>query len=182
MTDKRKLNIVLYEPEIAQNVGAIMRTCVAINAKLHIIEPLGFIFDERHLSRPSANEFKFVDCTRYDDWQDFKTKNPDIKLYCLSRYGQKPISDFDFTKINDDVFLMFGRESTGISKQIIKDNFDTTFRIPMIAEARSINIANTVGIASYEVLRQWDYLDLVKHEVQKGKDYIMSDAWKGIED
>ncbi|MBY7703926.1 hypothetical protein JIY74_27090 [Vibrio harveyi] len=77
-----------------------------------------------------------------------------MKLYCLSRYGQKPISDFDFTKINDDVFLMFGRESTGISKQIIKDNFDTTFRIPMIAEARSINIANTVGIASYEVLRQ----------------------------
>ncbi|XWT67294.1 tRNA (cytidine(34)-2'-O)-methyltransferase [Mycoplasma putrefaciens] len=179
---KKKLHIVLYQPEIAQNVGAIMRTCVAIDAKLHIIEPLGFIFDERHLSRPSANEFKFVDCTRYDDWSDFISRHPNTKLYCLSRYGQKPLSDFDFTSVNDDVFLVFGRESTGIAKQIIKDNFQTTFRIPMTAQARSINIANAMAIASYEVLRQWDYLDLAKHEVQKGKDYIMSDAWKGVED
>jgi tRNA (cytidine/uridine-2'-O-)-methyltransferase len=63
----RKINLVLYEPEIAQNVGAIMRTAVAIDARLHIIEPLGFPYDERHLSRPSANEYKFVDVIRYDD-------------------------------------------------------------------------------------------------------------------
>ncbi|WP_434334349.1 tRNA (cytidine(34)-2'-O)-methyltransferase [Mycoplasma capricolum subsp. capricolum] len=180
--NKRKINIVLYQPEIAQNVGAIMRTCVAINARLHIIEPLGFIFDDRHLSRSSANEYKNVDCIRYDDWNDFITKHQSITLFCLSRYGQKPISDFDFSKINDNVYLVFGKESTGIAKPILKEHYNTTFRIPMISETRSLNIANTVGIASYEVLRQWDYLDLVKYETQKGKDYILSERWKGIEE
>ncbi|ATZ18711.1 RNA methyltransferase [Williamsoniiplasma somnilux] len=182
MTNKRKLNIVLFQTEIAQNMGAIMRTCVATNARLHIIEPLGFPYDDRHLSRPSANEYKFVDAIRYDDWNDFQDKNPQVQLFCLTRYGQKPISDFNFAAINDDVFLMFGKESTGIPKQILIDNIETCFRIPMVPEARSINIANTVGIAAYEVLRQWDYLDLAKEEVQKGADYLLSGAWKGIED
>ncbi|WP_026389494.1 tRNA (cytidine(34)-2'-O)-methyltransferase [[Acholeplasma] multilocale] len=181
-TDKRRLNIVLYETEIAQNVGAIMRTCVATNAKLHIIEPLGFPFDERHLSRPSANEYKYVDMVRYDDWAHFEELNPNVTLFCLSRYGKGPISNYNFKEINDDVFIMFGRESTGIPKQILQDNFETTFRIPMVAEARSINISNCVGIVSYEVLRQWDYLDLSQVEVQKGENYIPEGNWKGIED
>lgn len=178
----RKINIVLYEPEIAQNVGAIMRTVVAMNARLHLIEPLGFPYDNRHLSRASANEYQFVDVVRYDDWNDFQKKHPNQKLFCLSRYGKKPISNFNFSKINEEIYLMFGRESTGIPKQILVDNFQTTFRIPMVAQARSINIANCVGIASYEVLRQWDYLDLSQVEVQKGADYLLSGDWKGVED
>ncbi|AUF83521.1 tRNA (cytidine(34)-2'-O)-methyltransferase [Mesoplasma syrphidae] len=180
--NKRKLHIVLYETEIAQNVGAIMRTCVATAAKLHIIEPLGFPFDERHLSRPSANEFKYVDMVRYDDWAHFQEANPNATLFCLSRYGKQPISDYDFTEINDDVFIMFGKESTGIPKQILVDNFTTTFRIPMVPEARSINISNCVGITAYEVLRQWGYPNLSKVEVQKGENYITDGNWKGIED
>lgn len=180
--DKRKLNIVLFQTEIAQNMGAIMRTCVAINACLHIIEPLGFPYDERHLARPSANEYKFVDAIQYDDWNDFITQHPKTKLFCLTRYGNKPISSFDFSQLNDEVYLMFGRESTGIPKQVLVDNIETCFRIPMVAEARSINIANSVGIAAYEVLRQWDYLELCQAEVQKGPDYLLSGAWKGIED
>ncbi|WP_027063318.1 tRNA (cytidine(34)-2'-O)-methyltransferase [Mesoplasma seiffertii] len=180
--NQRKLHIVLYETEIAQNVGAIMRTCVATAAKLHIIEPLGFPFDERHLSRPSANEFKYVDMVRYDDWAHFQELNPNVTLFCLSRYGKQPISDYDFTKVDGDVFIMFGKESTGIPKQILADNFETTFRIPMVPEARSINISNCVGITAYEVLRQWDYLNLSKVEVQKGENYIVEGNWKGLED
>ncbi|WP_031543200.1 tRNA (cytidine(34)-2'-O)-methyltransferase [Mesoplasma photuris] len=173
----RRLNIVLYQTEIAQNVGAIMRTCVAMNAKLHIIEPLGFPFDDRHLSRPSANEHKFVDMVRYDDWAHFEELNPNVKLFCLSRYGKGPISNYDFTQEHGDVFVMFGKESTGIPKKILQDNFETTFRIPMVADARSINISNTVGIAGYEILRQWDYLDLSQVEVQRGENYITDHQW-----
>lgn len=168
----RKINIILYEPEIAQNVGAIMRTCVAIDAHLHLIEPLGFPYDERHLGRPSANEFKHVNVTLYDDWNDFLGKNPKKTLYCLTRYGQVPISSFNFKKIHHEIYLLFGRESTGIPKEILRANIKTLFRIPMMPEVRSLNLANSVGIASYEVLRQWDYLNLSQVEVQKGKNYL----------
>lgn len=178
MTNKRKINIVLYEPEIAQNVGAIMRTCVAINAKLHIVEPLGFPYDERHLSRPSANEYKVADVKLYDDWNDFQSQHKSIILFCLSRYGKQPISDFNFQEMNQEVYLLFGKESTGIPLKILQDFADTTFRIPMVAQARSLNIANTVGIASYEILRQWDYLNLSKQEVQKGENYLWKDLKK----
>jgi len=174
----RKINIVLFEPEIAQNTAAIMRTAVATNAKLHIIEPLGFILNEHNMSRASANEFSKVDFVRYDDWADFAAQHPNINLFCLSRYGKQPISKFDFSQIDDEVYLMFGRESTGIDKQILFDNFDRTFRIPMVADARSINLANSVGIAVYEVLRQWDYLDLKQVETQRGENYILSQKWK----
>lgn len=171
----RKINIVLYEPEIAQNVGAVMRTCVAINAHLHLIEPLGFPYDERHLNRASANEFKNVNVSLYDNWADFLQKNPHKNLFCLSRYGKKPISDFNFSKINQEIYLVFGRESTGIPKSILRTYHQTLFRIPMMPEVRSLNLANTVGIASYEVLRQWDYLNLSKTEVQKGEDYLWNE-------
>lgn len=171
----RKINIVLYEPEIAQNVGAVMRTAVAIDARLHLIEPFGFPYDERHLARPSANEYKKVDVVLYDDWSDFEAKHPQTPLFCLSRYGKKPISDFNFSKIKGEVYLLFGRESTGIPKNILRSNFETTFRLPMVKDARSLNLANTVGIASYEVLRQWDYLNLSKVEVQKGENYLFDE-------
>lgn len=174
----KQVNVVLYEPEIAQNVAAIIRTCVATNAKLHIIEPLGFIFKKEEMNRASAGTFDLVEYELYDDWSDFVDKNPKINLYCISRYGKKPHSDFDFTQSNEEVFVMFGKESTGIDKQIIKDNFNNTFRLPMSAQTRSINLANTVGIVVYEILRQRDYPTLSKTEVQKGEDYIMNEAWK----
>jgi len=174
----RKINIVLYEPEIAQNTAAIMRTAVATNARLHIIEPLGFILNEHNMSRASANEYSKVDMVRYDDWTDFKNQHPDIQLFCLSRYGKQPLSDFNFSAIDDEVYLMFGRESTGIDKEILYQNFDHTFRLPMVEAARSINLANTVGICVYEVLRQWDYLDLSKVETQKGENYILNREWE----
>ncbi len=168
----RKINIVLFQPEIADNVGAIMRTCALTNSKLHLIEPFGFIFDKRNFARSSANNFEGCEYVRYDDWNDFINSNPKANIFCMTRYGKKPISDFQFSQINDEVFIMFGKESTGIPKKILKDNIDKCFRIPMVSSGRSLNIANSVGIASYEVLRQWDYLDLSKVEVEKGEDYL----------
>ncbi|WP_342258397.1 tRNA (cytidine(34)-2'-O)-methyltransferase [Spiroplasma endosymbiont of Dioctria linearis] len=168
----KKINIVLFQPEIADNVGAIMRTCALTNSKLHLIEPFGFIFDKRNFVRSSANNFEGCEYVRYDDWNDFITCNPNANIFCMTRYGKKPISDFQFKQINDEVFIMFGKESTGIPKKILKDNMDKCFRIPMVSSGRSLNIANSVGIATYEVLRQWDYLDLSKVEVEKGEDYL----------
>ncbi|AGR41044.1 tRNA (cytidine(34)-2'-O)-methyltransferase [Spiroplasma taiwanense] len=171
----RKINIVLYQPEIADNVGAIMRTCALINAKLHLIEPFGFIFDKRNFVRSSANNFESCEYIRYDDWNNFKELNQSIKLFCMTRYGKKPISDFNFSKENDEIFIMFGKESTGIAKDILKKNINYCFRIPMVPTGRSLNIANSVGIAAYEVLRQWDYLNLSKVEVEKGEDFLEKD-------
>ncbi|ALD66275.1 tRNA (cytidine(34)-2'-O)-methyltransferase [Spiroplasma cantharicola] len=171
----RKINIILFEPEIADNVGAIMRTCSLTNSKLHLIEPFGFIFDKRNFARSSANNFEGCEYRRYDNWDDFIKQNPKADIFCMTRYGKKPISDFNFKEINNEIFIMFGRESTGIPKKILKENLGKCFRIPMVASGRSLNIANSVGIASYEVLRQWDYLELSKVEVEKGEDYLDRD-------
>ncbi|AHI53957.1 RNA methyltransferase [Spiroplasma sabaudiense Ar-1343] len=168
----RKINIILFEPEIADNVGAIFRTASLTNSVLHLIEPFGFIFDKRNFARSSANTFEGVEYFKYDNWDDFITQRPNVKPFCLSRYGQKPLSDFNFQEINEEIFLMFGKESTGIPKIILQENLEQVFRIPMVATGRSLNIANTVGIATYEVLRQWDYLDLSKVEVQNGADFL----------
>ncbi|AGR42049.1 tRNA (cytidine(34)-2'-O)-methyltransferase [Spiroplasma diminutum] len=171
----RKINIILFQPEIADNVGAIMRTCALTNARLHLIEPFGFIFDKRNFARSSANNFEGCEYIRYDDWNHFLEENKNPNIFCMTRYGKKPISDFNFTEINNDIYIMFGKESTGIPKEILKENIEKCFRIPMVANGRSLNIANSVGIATYEVLRQWDYLDLSKVEVEKGWDYLDRD-------
>ncbi|AKU79593.1 tRNA (cytidine(34)-2'-O)-methyltransferase [Spiroplasma turonicum] len=168
----RKLNIVLFEPEIAANVGAIMRTCALINAKLHLIEPFGFIFDKRNFTRTSANNFEGCEFQRYDDLNSFFDSIKPLNCYFLTRYGKKPLSDFNFKNIDNDVYLFFGKESTGLPLSLLKDNKSFCFRFPMVPTGRSLNIANCVGIASYEVLRQWDYLDLSFEEVEKGSDYL----------
>ncbi|ASP28115.1 RNA methyltransferase [Spiroplasma corruscae] len=168
----KKLNIVLFEPEIAANVGAIMRTCALVNAKLHLIEPFGFIFDKRNFARTSANNFEGCEYIKYDDLSSFfEIVNPK-NMYLLTRYGKKPLSDFNFKSIDDEVYLFFGKESTGLPIDLLKSNKSLCFRFPMVDNGRSLNIANCVGIALYEVLRQWDYLDLSKVEVEKGENYL----------
>ena len=168
----RKINIVLFEPDIASNVGAIMRTCALTNARLHLIEPFGFIFDKRNFARSSANNFEGCEFVKYDDWADFTAQNPQAQLFCMTRYGKKPLSAFDFKSLETEIFIVFGRESTGIPKEILQANYNNCFRIPMVATGRSLNIANSVGIATYEVLRQWDYCGLSLVEVEKGEDYL----------
>ncbi|WP_368486499.1 tRNA (cytidine(34)-2'-O)-methyltransferase [Spiroplasma sp. DGKH1] len=172
MPTTKKLHIVLYEPEIAQNVGAIIRTCVAVNAKLHIIEPLGFFFDERFITRSSANYIHASDYQLYNDWQQFLTLNPEALLYCSTRYAKQPHSAINFADHDGPIYIMFGRESTGIPHEILHDNLERCFRIPMHPNVRSLNVASSVGIVAYEVMRQLDYPDLSKVEIQKGADYL----------
>ena len=165
------INVVLYEPEIPQNTGNIMRTCAGTNTRLHIIRPLGFTLSEAKLKRSGVNYIPNCDYTLYDDYEDFKSKN-DGEYFFFTRYGHKPHSDMDFSDSNKKIYLIFGKESTGIPKEILKDNLDHCLRIPMTDKVRALNVANSVAIGIYEVLRQQNYCGLSFTEPFKGEDYI----------
>lgn len=165
------LNIVLYEPEIPENTGNIMRTCVAANAKLHLIYPLGFRLDEKSLKRSSVNYLDKLDYQEYDDWDDFISKNKG-EFYFLTRYGQVPHTSFDYSDNEKNIYLIFGKESTGIPKEILKNNLDKCLRIPTTSNVRALNLSNCVAIMTYEVLRQQNYNNLLTKDPFKGEDYL----------
>lgn len=164
-------DIVLYEPEIPQNTGNIMRTCVAIGAKLHLIEPMGFKIDEAKLRRSALDYYEYLNFEVYRDYETFTKKNPGIYYY-LSRYGKKKYTEIDFQPSDQKIYLFFGKESTGIDKKILAAHLEDTFRIPTTDKVRSINLSNAVAIVAYEGLRQLNFLDLIDYEPHKGKDFL----------
>lgn len=165
------LNVVLFEPEIPQNTGNIMRTCAATKTKLHLIKPLGFSLDEKVIKRSGANYINECDYTVYENWDDFLSKN-DGEFYFLTRYGRRPHSSFDYSDGSKNIYLVFGKESTGIPKEILKNHLDTCLRVPMSDKVRALNLSNTVAIMVYEVLRQQNYPGLLFEEPFKGADYL----------
>ena len=166
------LHVVLYEPEIPQNTGNIMRTCMASNTVLHLIEPLGFSLDEQHLKRAGMDYVKDLDYRVYKNWEEFTSQNPSENYYYMTRYGKKAPSAFDFTSCVGDIYLILGKESTGIPKEILKHQLDHCMRLPMVAKARSLNLSTCAAIIVYEVLRQLDYPGLSNVEVIKGEDWL----------
>lgn len=165
------INIVLYEPEIPQNTGNIMRTCVATNSMLHLIEPLGFKMDEATIKRCGVNYIKDCKYKIYKNFDEFKNNNKG-RYYFFTRYGKKPQTEFDFKDNGEEIYLIFGKESTGIPKELLKDNLNHCMRFPMTDKVRALNLSNCVAIATYEVLRQNDYFDLLRTEPFKGEDYL----------
>lgn len=165
------LNIVLYEPEIPENTGNIMRTCAGTGTKLHLIRPLGFRMDEKSIKRSGVNYIDKVDYTLYDDFLDFCSKN-EGEFYFMTRYGKKAPSEFDFSDKEKNIYLIFGKESTGIPKEILRSYLDRCIRIPSNDNIRSLNLSNCVAIVLYEALRQQDYLDLLRAEPFKGEDWL----------
>ncbi len=168
------INIVLYEPEIPGNTGNIMRTCVATGTKLHLIEPLGFRLDESSIRRSGVNYIDKLEYTVYENWEDFKSKNKGT-FYYFTRYGHKPHSSFDYSNPDEEIYLIFGKESTGIPKEILREDLDHCMRIPMTSNVRALNLSNCAAIVLYEVLRQQDYRDLLREEPHKDKDFIIKD-------
>lgn len=171
------INIVLYEPEIPQNTGNIVRTVMATGSVLHMIKPYGFIFNDQHLQRAGMDYIKEAEIHEYLNWEDFLEQNHPENIFFLTRYGHKAPDLFDFTKCEGDIWLVFGRESTGIPKHILADHLDSCIRLPMIASARSLNLSNCVAIMTYEVLRQLGYPGLSTDEVQKGADFLERNQW-----
>ena len=145
------MNIVLLEPEIPANTGNIGRTCVATGTVLHLIEPLGFLLREKELKRAGMDYWPLLDLLVYDDWADFLAKNPQARLVMASTKGRIVYSDFSY---RPDDFLVFGKESAGIPEEILLQHPDTTVRIPMLSDIRSLNLSNSAAIVLYEALRQ----------------------------
>ena len=166
------IHVVLYEPEIPQNTGNMMRTCMAAGCKLHLIEPLGFSLDEQHLRRAGMDYISELDYEIHKSWDDFVSKNPAEHYYYLTRYGKKAPSQFDFTECKNDLYFILGKESTGIPKSILSKDLDHCMRLPMKASARSLNLSNCAAIIVYEALRQLDYPGLSRVEVINGEDWI----------
>ncbi len=165
------INVVLYQPEIPGNTGNIMRTCAATDTKLHLIKPLGFSLDESYIKRSGANYINDCDYTVYENWDDFKSKNIGIYYY-LTRYGKKPHTSFDYSNSNENIYFVFGKESSGIPLDILKGDLGHCLRIPMTNKVRALNLSNCAAILVYEALRQQDYNDLLRTEPFKGEDYI----------
>lgn len=165
------INIVLYEPEIPANTGNIMRTCVATNSHLHLIKPLGFSLEDKYIKRCGVNYIDKCIYTVYENIDEFFEKNKG-EYYFLTRYGHKPHSSFDYSDSNKNYYFIFGKESTGIPKEILKPYIDRCMRIPMTDNVRALNVSNAVAIMTYEALRQQNYNDLLFDEPHKSKTFI----------
>ncbi len=156
------LNIVLVEPEIPQNTGNVARTCALTGARLHLVGPMGFKIDDRKLKRAGLDYWFLLDITYYDSLDDFFLKNKceNDNFFYFTTKGRHIYSD---VKYPDNAYLFFGKETKGLPEQLLYENPETCVRMPMLnnERARSLNLSNTVAIATYEVLRQWGFPDLL---------------------
>jgi len=149
-------NIVLVEPEIPQNTGNIARTCAATGSRLHLVRPLGFEIDDKKLKRAGLDYWHLLDITFYDGIDDFFAKNSG-NFYFASTKSLHRHSDVEF---KDGDYILFGKETKGLDETLLKANKDKCIRIPMIGDARSLNLSNSVAVVIYEALRQNNYFDL----------------------
>ncbi|WP_419392635.1 tRNA (uridine(34)/cytosine(34)/5-carboxymethylaminomethyluridine(34)-2'-O)-methyltransferase TrmL [Cytobacillus praedii] len=154
------LHIVLYQPEIPANTGNIARTCAATDTVLHLIRPLGFSTDDKMLKRAGLDYWEFVNIIYYDSLDEFYEKNEGGEFFYLTKFGHQPHSTFDYSNKEKDYYFIFGKETTGLPKDVIEANKERALRIPMNGKVRSLNLSNTAAILIYEALRQQDYLHL----------------------
>lgn len=145
------LNIVLFEPEIPNNTGNIGRLSLASGANLHLVKPFGFELDDSRVKRAGLDYWKHISLTIYESIEDFYSKNTDKKMVYFSSHSKQDYWSVDY---QDDLFLIFGKESKGLPKNIIEENIDKTYKIPLFSEhVRSINLANAVSVVVYEGIR-----------------------------
>ncbi|MGN0613482.1 MAG: tRNA (cytidine(34)-2'-O)-methyltransferase [Porcipelethomonas sp.] len=154
----RNLNIVLVEPQIPQNTGNISRTCAVTGARLHLIKPFGFEISDRHLKRAGLDYWDKLDISYYENLDDFFSKN-NGEYFFFTTKGQHVYSEAEYP---DNAYLFFGREDKGLDETLLYNNPYRCVRVPMRNNLRSLNLSNTVAIAVYEVLRQWDFPDLAR--------------------
>lgn len=152
------LNIVLVEPEIPQNTGNIARTCVLTRSTLHLIRPLGFSVDDRSLKRAGLDYWQYLDIRYYDSLDELYDNFKDSRFFYATTKAQHIHTDMEY-KQGD--FLVFGKESAGLPRDLIEKNMDRCIRIPMVKESlRSLNLSNSVNIIMYEALRQMNFPEM----------------------
>lgn len=151
------LNIVLVEPEIPQNTGNIGRTCAILGAKLHLVEPMGFMIQDKYIKRAGMDYWQKIDITKYDDINDFFEKNKGGTFYYASTKAPQNYCDIEYP---DNCYILFGKESAGLDEELLHNNKDHCIRIPMRKDFRSLNLGNSVAVIAYEIMRQWDFKGL----------------------
>ena len=154
------LNLVLVEPEIPQNTGNVARTCAVTGAALHLVKPMGFEIDDRKLKRAGLDYWDKLDITYYDSLAQFLEINKNEHMFFFSTKAKNVHSEIVYPK---RCFLVFGKETAGLPKDLVADNMDNSVRIPMRDELRCLNLSNSVAIGAYEVLRQWGYPNLTNN-------------------
>ncbi|CAI8775770.1 putative tRNA (cytidine(34)-2'-O)-methyltransferase [Bacillus velezensis] len=154
------LHVVLYQPEIPANTGNIARTCAATDTTLHLIRPLGFSTDDKMLKRAGLDYWEFVNVVYHDSLEELFEAYENGKFFFITKFGKKPHTSFDYSNTEEDFFFVFGRETSGLPKELIENNMDRCLRLPMTEHVRSLNLSNTAAILVYEALRQQNYRDL----------------------
>ena len=145
------LNIVLVEPEIPQNTGNIARTCAATGSRLHLVKPLGFSVDDKHLKRAGLDYWGLVNIYYYDSFAELKNQYSDGLFFYSTTKAKKMYTEAVY---KENCFIVFGKETAGLPKLLLDENKEFCIRVPMINDARSLNLANSVAIVAYEALRQ----------------------------
>jgi len=154
----KKINIVLYSPEIAGNTGNISRTCSVTGAALHIIKPIGFEISDKTLKRAGLDYWSELEVYYYESFDEFWERHGDKDIYYFSSHAKLSYTEAEY---NDGVFIMFGKESVGLPEELVLRNMDRALRIPMREGARCLNLSNAVAIVTYEILRGWGFPGLV---------------------
>nr|WP_214659365.1 tRNA (uridine(34)/cytosine(34)/5-carboxymethylaminomethyluridine(34)-2'-O)-methyltransferase TrmL [Candidatus Formimonas warabiya] len=151
------VHIVLVEPEIPANTGNISRTCAITGTSLHLVKPLGFSVDDKHLKRAGLDYWKYLDVHYHDSFPELKNKFPGHRFFFATTKAEKVYSEMQF---GPEDFLVFGKETAGLPKELLKENWDHCLRIPMGVQLRSLNLSNSVAIILYEALRQQGFPNL----------------------
>lgn len=146
-------HIVLVEPEIPQNTGNIARTCVAMNCHLHLVGPLGFSIDDKHVRRSGLDYWPHLTLSTYTSWSDFLSQHPNSASQRVY-FSTKAKRDIFEHRFNEESWLVFGPETRGLDSKIIEENLASSVAIPMIGSVRSLNLSNAVAIGVYEAYRQ----------------------------
>lgn len=155
----KRLNIVLVEPQIPQNTGNISRTCAVTGAALHLIKPYGFEITDKHLKRAGLDYWDKLEICEYENLDEFFERNKGGSFFYFTTKGKNLYSDVSYP---DNAFILFGREDKGLDETLLYNNKESCVRIPMRPELRSLNLSNSVAIATYEILRQWNFPDLTR--------------------
>ena len=155
----KRLNIVLVEPQIPQNTGNISRTCAVTGAALHLIKPYGFEITDKHLKRAGLDYWDKLEIYEYENLDEFFERNKGGSFFYFTTKGKILYSEVSYP---DNAFILFGREDKGLDETLLYNNKESCVRIPMRPELRSLNLSNSVAIAAYEILRQWDFPDLTR--------------------
>ena len=161
------IDIVLVEPEIPNNTGAIARTCAATGSRLHLIKPLGFDISDKAVKRAGLDYWWLVDIFVYENIEEYFMKNGDANLWLATTKAPHSYDEADFT--TENVTLMFGKETKGLPEYLREKYRDNCIRIPMVSEARSLNLANSMSILTYEVLRQQGFPGLKETGIMSDK-------------